>query len=57
MIEILDIADDALETGKTLDFDIESGEILDNSKVAGHFKKFSTVQKDIIEKKGLLNCI
>lgn len=57
MIEILDIADDALETGKTLDFDIESGEILDCSKAVGHFKKFSTVQKDIIEKKGLLNCI
>ena len=57
MIEITDIENGALETGKTLDFDIESGAILDNGKVAGHFKKFSTVQKDIIEKKGLLNCI
>ena len=57
MIEITDIENSALETGKTLDFDIESGEILDNGKVVGNFKKFSTVQKDIIEKKGLLNCI
>ena len=57
MIEITDIENSALETGKTLDFVIDSGEILDHGKVVGHFKKFSTVQKDIIEKKGLLNCI
>lgn len=57
MIEILDIADDALETGELLDFDIDSSEILRKGTVVGHFKKFSTVQKDIIEKKGLLNCL
>lgn len=56
MIEITDINEKFLETGNFLDFDIENQEIVFNGKVIGHFKKFSTVQKDIIEKKGLLNC-
>lgn len=57
MLEITDLENAILETGKTLEFDTETGEILDNEKVVGHFKEFSKVQKDIIEKKGLLNCI
>ena len=57
MLEITDLENAILETGKTLEFDTETGEISDNEKVVGHFKEFSKVQKDIIEKKGLLNCI
>lgn len=57
MLEITDLDSSVLETGKTLEFDTETGKILDNEKVVGHFKEFSKVQKDIIEKKGLLNCI
>ena len=57
MLEITDIDNSVLETGKTLEFDTDSGEIFDNEKIVGHFKEFSKVQKDIIEKKGLLNCI
>ncbi|MGI6395396.1 MAG: 3-isopropylmalate dehydratase [bacterium] len=57
MIEITDIDEKRLETGLELEFDIEAGEILHGEKIVGHFKKFSTVQKDIIEKKGLLNCL
>jgi 3-isopropylmalate/(R)-2-methylmalate dehydratase small subunit len=57
MLEITDLENSILETGKTLEFDTETGEIFDNEKIVGHFKEFSKVQKDIIEKKGLLNCI
>lgn len=57
MLEIADLDSSVLETGKTLEFDTETGEIFDNEKIVGHFKEFSKVQKDIIEKKGLLNCI
>ncbi|HSW60055.1 MAG TPA: 3-isopropylmalate dehydratase [bacterium] len=57
MIEITDIDEKLLETGTKLEFDIETSEIFNNGKIAGHFKKFSTVQKDIIEKNGLLNCL
>jgi 3-isopropylmalate dehydratase small subunit len=57
MIEITDIDEKLLETGTKLEFDIETSEIFNNGKTAGHFKKFSTVQKDIIEKNGLLNCL
>lgn len=57
MLEITDIEDSVLETGKTLEFDTETGEISDSEKVVGHFKEFSKVQKDIIGKKGLLNCV
>ena len=57
MLEITDLENSIIETGKTLEFDTETGEILDNEKIVGHFKEFSKVQKDIIEKKGLLNCI
>ena len=56
MIELLDIDPASLETGRELVFDTETGEISDGGRPAGHFKKFSTVQRDIIEKKGLLNC-
>jgi len=57
MIEITDIDESALGTGTKLEFDIETSEIFNNGKIAGHFRKFSTVQKDIIEKNGLLNCL
>lgn len=57
MIEISDIDESCLETGNVFTFDIEKSEIIYKNKVIGHFKKFSTVQKDIIEKKGLLNCV
>jgi len=57
MLEINDLENSILETGKALEFDTETGEIFDNEKIVGHFKEFSKVQKDIIEKKGLLNCI
>jgi 3-isopropylmalate/(R)-2-methylmalate dehydratase small subunit len=57
MLEVTDIEDSVLETGKTLEFVTDTGEIFDSEKVVGHFKEFSKVQKDIIEKKGLLNCI
>lgn len=56
MIEICDIDDSVLKTGNVLDFDVDSSEIFYDGKVVGRFKKFSTVQKDIIEKGGLLNC-
>jgi 3-isopropylmalate dehydratase small subunit len=57
MIEIKDIDKAYLETGKELEFDFETGDILHNSKKIGSFTKFSAVQKEIIEKKGLLNCL
>lgn len=57
MIEITDIDNSVLKTGNILDFDTDLSEIFYNDKVVGHFKKFSTVQKEIIEKKGLLNCL
>lgn len=57
MIEITEIEEKYLETGNIFTFDIDKSEIIFEGKAIGKFVKFSTVQKDIVEKKGLLNCV
>lgn len=57
IIEITDIDKKVLETGRELEFDFGTGEILHDSKKIGSFKKFSAVQNELIEKKGLLNSL
>ncbi len=56
IIEVIEIDKNILVSGKVLEFNAETGEIIDDSgKVIGSCRKFSNVQKELILKKGLLN--
>jgi len=57
IIEMTVSDNDAFKTGNEIEFDFDACVIRMAGKQVGTFRKFSAVQKEIIEKKGLLNCV
>jgi 3-isopropylmalate dehydratase small subunit len=57
IIEMTELDEASFVTGNEIEFDFDACVMRMAGKPVGTFRKFSAVQKEIIEKKGLLNCV